>query len=245
MKKLSNFNTTPSSAVPKYNGMYEKLAVFNREYKGELKVASLIESDQRDLRQYLDKQAEGLTTGDRMKKEAFLSGGMELFLSTKSLLMQQLGMDEAKSHEMASTIVTKANQIVEQYGGELGVVIERLVEEMKNQLATQQQANPDVLMESKELLLLPRSTKHIHEFTKKNLIQTMRLNNYEAERLAKTIVQESRDLLISLRPYTLPQVVDAMVQMMAHYGDTTVAYNLKSDPYLLQELRDGLSSMEL
>lgn len=245
---MRTFDFSPNNskyAHTKVASVYDQLSTFNRTVS-TLAIDGFDEQDHVMMRQYLTKTASDIEVQDMVQgfaKRAFLSGGADYFTKAKMMIMDRMGYTEDKANGLASSVVRTANQILSQYGGDENQVLARLVEEMQNQVLQQGHVSPAVIESAHESLTIPRTSKQIHEFTKQKLVQELQMNHYEAEKMSKSVVQEARDLLIQLRPYTLSQIVTVIVMLMQHYGDNTIVFGLRSDPFLIDELRNGLQGL--
>lgn len=231
-------------AQTKVASVYDRFATFNRSLGNELTIDGFSDFDRDQLHHYVQKTAAviDMTPDPSIQKQAFLTGGADLFAKAKAMVMSQLGYDEARAAQMASSVVKTAGKIMEMYGGDEHQIIHRLVEEIKNQ-TLQNGGNSSDVADAHEILAMPRTSKQIHEFTKQQLVKSLRVNHYEAERLAKSTVQAARDLLIRLRPHTLAEIVNTIILLMQHYNDPTIVYGLPSDPYLMEELSQALQQV--
>jgi hypothetical protein len=128
--------------IAKVASAYDTLTVSNREQSKTLNIVSFSPRDNEQLRDHIRKTASVLDSHDFLKtasvidKEAFLSGGMDVFTKTKGLISNKLGIPDEAAHELASPVITQAYKIQEKYGGDENQIVDRLVDEMQNQMVS-------------------------------------------------------------------------------------------------------------
>jgi hypothetical protein len=226
--------------IAKVASAYDALGVSNRTVAPELNVSSFESGDNTLMRSQIQKEAaliDSSMDGRPVEKVAFMTGGLDLFANVKGMLRNRLGMPDEESHALTSPIIAQTMKIQGQYGGDENKIAERLVNEMQGQLVDNTPADGNNAIGNIQSIMAVTSTKSLEERIKQRLVDEAGLNNYEADRLKKTIVGESRDLASMIRPYRMDQIADVIVNIVIEKGDPSVAYDMKDNSIWVKQIR--------
>lgn len=222
--------------ISKVASAYDALAVPNRATPPQLNVTSLSAEDNEGLRGFIAKEAQLLEGSEKL---AFLSGGVDLFTRAKGLLGNKVGLPEERANELASPIVVKTSEIQNQYGGDPHKIMDRIIDEMQNQLIgpnTGGQPLPGEIQQSMALTKTPSIEMEI----KARLIKELGVTNFESNPLAKSVMSEARDMVTSIRPCKIDQIANAIVDVMVEHRDPSVVYGIKANKIYLAEVKERL-----
>jgi hypothetical protein len=225
--------------IQKVASAYDALGVSNRTAAPELNVSSFESTDNNLMRSQIQKEAaliESSLDDSPVEKVAFMTGGLDLFANVKGMLRNRLGMPDEASHELTSPIIAQTMKIQSQYGGDEKKIAERLIGEMQGQLVDSAPAAGNAIGDAQNIMAVT-STKSLEERIKQRLIDEAGMNNYEADRLKKTIVGEARDLATMIRPYKMDQIADIIVDLIIEKGDPGIAYDLKDNAIWVKQIR--------
>lgn len=224
---------------------YDRLMVSNRQVEKAISIPSFSPVENEGLADYIRKEAKVLDADELTKeasegitKEAFFSGGLDMFTSTRQLIANRLGVSEEIAHDMTSPVLNRSDVIRNQYGGEPQHIIEGIVTE----LATQTSDNP-IVSKGVELHDFKSSwgKKEWSEAIKDRLVTELGIGSYDADRMVLLIVKESQDLTTSLRPHTKFEISEAIIQIMKENGDPSVIYGFKDSSRMMSLIKEYLN----
>lgn len=227
-------------AITKVASVYDVLSIPNRNNAPILKIASFTPEDNDLLRAQIQKESsvieQSVGKEASIDKVAFLTGGLDLFANVKGMLRNKLGMPDETAHELVSPIINQTLKIQQQYGGDEKKIADRLITEMQGQMTDTAPTGENVMGQVQDHMGVIH-TKSLEEHVKQRLVDEAGLNNYEADRLKKTIVGEARDLATAIRPYKMDVISNVIIDMVIQKGDPSVVYGLKDSPVQVQQIR--------
>lgn len=238
-----NSATTTRGLEKQSSSKYDSLLVSNRAQEKVLEVSTLSLDQNQELRQYISKESQKIesselskTASEGMDKEAFFSGGLDMFSRTKQFIANRLGISEDVAHDITSPLLNHADRIMSMHGGEQEQVIEGLVSAVGPELLRNQTSVGDMGVSS----MKPVGTKAWMESIKNRLMSEVRMSSYDADRAVRTISKEAQDLTTMLRPNDKYKIADAIITLMVETNDPTIIYGLKDSDTTLNLLRNHL-----
>ena len=210
--------------------IYEKQAQFNRGTPAPvLEFSSLPSKEAQEIRDYIQKEATVLEK-ESIHKQASASP-FDMFGNAKMYLRNRLGVSDETAHDIAGSVMGKAQQIQENHGGELVQIAQGIIDEME----------PGQFEESR-LKYRIMSAQEQEAFAKNLLMEQMNASAYEADRYKKSIVNSARTLYTKHRTKTPQEIIKAIVDVIAERRDITLVFDVPSDDHLKREIEMRLTT---
>ena len=170
---------------------------------------------------------------DMEKKAASFNNGLEMFSGVRRMISDKLGVSEGVAHDMTSGVITKADMIAKEYGGDAVEIASGIIDEMHGKVIE----NPGMLNSKVDLHPFTTSSGPIQEQVKQRLIREMGLSHQDAERYKTLILKQAQDLTVSLRPHKRDDIAMAIVDVVAESNDLTSIYGFKDSPMLVNSVK--------
>lgn len=219
----------------KIASVYDKQGISNRVVNKSriLSFSSLSPHDSQDILGVMRKEAETLYT--EFQKTAHLnSSPFEMFGVAKSYIASKLGMAPDMAHDLASNVVTKAQELQKEHGGDLGEMVQGIVDHMDpNAIQQRMGARP----------MRSQSPNEIEDSVKDRLMAEMHMSAHQADLSKKIVLQQARNLSIQYRSKSLAQISSAIVDVMVQHNDASVAYGISSSERFRKEIEMHLEQM--
>jgi hypothetical protein len=210
----------------------DKLAESNRQ-QTIFKVSSVTDEYNHILKMYVQKTASEVNECLLEKKSS--SASFDLVSQATGLVAQKLGIDPQNSQSLVSNLLRKVSKIQELYGGDEDVILRRLVDELQN---TSTEMRTDSVGEAQMTMGSAFKYQKVEDQVRFEVMKQFGMTNNEAERITKSILSESRDLLISLRPADVRSIAFGIIQLIQHMDDVTIVYGIRNNPEMIKQLRN-------
>jgi hypothetical protein len=216
---------------------FDKLAMSNRQ-SSMTKLSSVRDDDDEKIRRYIKRTATDINNA-LIEKQA-IGGDFDLITQATGLVSSKLGIDPQNAQSIVSNLIQKVMKIQELYGGDEQAILRRLVDEMQNGMTEQSPSNNQV-GEAQINMGSAFSYQKVEEQVKFELMKQLGMTSTDSERITKSILTESRDLSIALRPADLRKISLAMIQLIQQFDDVTIIYGIRNNPELIKQLKLILS----
>lgn len=168
-----------------------------------------------------------------LAKQASLGNGFQTFSTVRKMIANKLGVSEFVAEDMTSKVITKSEQIANEYGGNQHEIIDGILNEMTKQTIEA----PSVLNGAFDLHPVNHQSREIEETIKLRLMNELHMSNREADMYKTIVYKNAQDLAVTLRPKKREEIAKALVDLMVDTNDMTIIYNIKSSPTLMEALK--------
>lgn len=216
----------------KVASVYDSLATPNRktaEFDG------VEENVSADITSTLDKMA-NFEVEDSIPKEAAFSNGIQMFSNVRRVIADKLGVSEGVAHDLSSGVITKAEKISAEYGGDQMRIADGIVDEMKGQMIE----NPDILNGGMDLHPIGTHNKTLQDKIKQRLSSEMGMSHRDSELYKTLVLKQAQDMTTMLRPHKRDEIGMAIIDVLVEHRDVTAIYDLKDTPVLMQSIKAKL-----
>lgn len=230
MKVYSNQNhgVNRNANMDKVASVYDRQGVSNRAEKAkELSFSALPSYQSEVILDVMNKEASAVSQVSIEKTANVLSNPFEAFGQAKYYISSKLGIQEDIAHDLASSVVGRAQDLQQTYGGDIQPMITGIVDHLDPQ---QIQAKTGVAPTRKS------SPGEIEEMVKGRLIQELRMTAHQADQFKKIVMQQARNLTTQLRAHDLARIASAIVDVLVEHGDPSQVYSITSSSLLKNEV---------
>lgn len=237
-RKYSNQNHAvhrTNDVFEKIANIYDKQAISNRiQETKDLTFSNLVPSESEAVISTIKKEANELEEMGLMKSANVLSNPFEAFGHAKHYISSKLGLQSDAAHDLASSVVTKAQALQEDHGGEVQNMIRGIVDNFdKEEIQARVGALP----------MRKATVNEVEEDVKERLMQQFQMSAYQADQFKKIIVTQARNLLTQYRTHNLTQIAYAIISVLETNQDISLAYNISTSDRLRKEVEQALMNM--
>lgn len=237
INKYANQNRTfhrSSSSFSKVASIYDKQSISNRVTEEKpLTFSSLAPFESEAVLSVMQKEAEVLDSMEIEKEAAGISSPFEHFKTAKNYISSKLGLADDSAHDLASSVVGRAQDLHEQVGGDLEHVIGGIVDSMDK---------VDIQNRVGAVPMRTSSPNEVEEHVKVRLIEEMQLSSFQAESVTKSVMTQARNLTTKFRQSDLAHISNAIVDVLVNHQDTSVVYGLVASDRLVAEVESHLNN---
>lgn len=223
-----------SSPFSKVASIYEKQSESNRvKEEKKLNFSALSPFESEAILNTIQKEANELDAIEIDKQAAVVASPFEHFKTAKNYIASKLGLADESAHDLASSVVGRAQDIHQQVGGDVENVIGGIVDNM------------DVKEIQSRIGAIPMrkaSPNEIEEHVKLRLIEEMQLSSFQADTVTKSVLTQARNLSTRLRKFDTGQIANAIVDILVNHQDTSIVYSISSSDRLVSEIEDQLNN---
>ena len=187
--------------------------------------ASLSAGEGEEVRSLISKEAKKLD-GMNIQKTAS-ANPFELFGNTKHYVSKKLGLSDTTAHDVAGSVIGKAQGITEQYGGEIGDIAMGIVDQMDPR------AFPEV---ATGLVQRTMSNHEQDAFAKQLLMDEMQMSSYDADRYKKSVVATARSFYTKFRTKAPQEIIQAVVSILVERRDVSLVFDIATNDQLKREI---------
>jgi hypothetical protein len=210
----------------------DKLSQSNRE-KSLSKISTITDEYNEIIHSYIRKTASDIN--ECLLEKISSSASFDLVSLASGLISQKLGVDPQNSQSLVSNLIRKVSKIQELYGGDEESILRRLVDELQN---TNSEYSADSVGEAQVIMGNAFKYQKVEDQVKFELMKQFGMTSNEAERVTKSILTESRDLLITLRPADIRSIAFGIMELIHQFDDVTIVYGIRNNPELITQLRN-------
>lgn len=238
MKQYYNQNHAvhrKGNGFSKIASIYDQQGTSNRvQEEKELSLSSLTPSESEVVIGTMRKEAAELDNLSIEKKANAIGSPFEIFGHAKSYIASKLGINSETAHDLASSVVARAQDLQQLHGGELEPMITGIVDQM----------NPQEVQERVGAMpMRPLSPNELEESIKQRLIEQLQMSAYQADQFKKIVVQQAKNLSIQYRTYKLQQIANAIINVLVEHQDASIAYGISTSELLKQEIEHQLTQV--
>lgn len=224
-----------SSPLSKVASVYDRQSVSNRvKEEKSLSFSSLAPFESEAILRTMQKEASELDSMELDKHATMtLASPFEHFKNAKNYIASKLGLADESAHDLASSVVGRAEDLHQQVGGELEQVIGGIVDNMdKGEIQNRVGAVP----------MRKASPSEIEEHVKLRLIEEMHLSSFQADSITKSVMTQARNLSTRFRMHDTGQLSNAIVDVVINHQDVSVVYSISSSERLVAEVENQLNN---
>lgn len=217
--------------MEKVASVYDKMSVSNRvSQEKTLSFSSLSPFESEAILSSMGKQAEELKELELEKK----ASPFDLFGNAKQYISSKLGVTNDLSHDLASTVLGKAQDLQNIYGGDVGDMVTGIVDNMdKGQIHQHLGVAP----------MRPSSSEETEQGVEQMLMQSFQLPASQVAHYTKNVMQQARNLAILHRQNDISEIAQAIIQVLVDHQDITLVNNISSSAALKKEVQGHLAQV--
>lgn len=219
----------------KIASIYDQQGVSNRvQEEKELSFSSLTPSESESIIGTMKKEAAELDNLSLEKKAGVIGSPFEVFGHAKAYIASKLGINSETSHDLAQSVVARAQDLQQLHGGDIETMITGIVDQM----------NPQEVQDRVGAVpMRPFSPNELEEHIKQRLIEELQMTAFQADQFKKIIVQQAKNLLVQYRAYKQQQIADAIINVLVQHQDASIAYGISTSGLLKQEIEHQLTQV--
>jgi hypothetical protein len=170
-----------------------------------------------------------------MEKKANVIGSpFEVFGHAKSYIASKLGVADEVAHDLASSVVARAQDLQGLHGGEIEPMITGIVDHM----------NPQEVQDRVGAVpMRPMSPNELEESIKEQLMEQLQMTAFQADQFKKIVIQQAKNLSIQYRTRKLQEIANAIINVLVEHQDASIAYGISSSDRLKKEIEFKLTQM--
>lgn len=240
MKRYHNQNHAVHRKVDGFSkvaSIYDQQGVSNRAVEEkELSFSSLTPSESEVIMGVMKKEATALNGFSLEKRANVVGSPFEVFGQAKNYIASKLGINDEIAHDLASSVVARAQDLQQVTGGDMGAMVSGIVDQMNPQDVQQRigaSASP----------MRKMSPNEVEEMIKERLIDQLQMTAYQADSFKKIIIQQAKNLLTQYRAYDLPKIAIAIVNVLVEHQDASIAYGISTSERLKKEIEFKLAQV--
>ena len=211
--------------IEKVASPFDEQLQFNRKKKPIFKFASLSPEEGEEIVSYMKKEAEVLNK-EPIDKTASMNP-FELFGNAKHYATKKLGISDTTAHDVAGSVIGKAQQLSEQHGGEVADMAMGIIDQMDPN------AFPEV---ATGLISRTMTTQGQDQYAKELLMEQLQLSSYDADRYKKSVVAAARSLYTKHRTKRPDELSQAVVSLLVERRDVSLVFDISSNEQLKREI---------
>lgn len=215
--------------LEKIASVYDKMSVSNRVKEEKvLSFSSLTPFESEGVFSTMKKQAEELEQlGVEKKSDPF-----EEFGNAKHYISSKLGVGDEMSHNLASSVLSKAQGLQNQYGGNVNDMVTGIVDNMdKGEIHTRLGVIP----------MRPMSPQETEDAVEQQLMQAFQLSAANVAHYKKNVMDQARNLSVLHRQNEISDIATAIIKVLADHQDITLVNNISSTSSLKKEVEANLA----
>lgn len=237
MNKYSNQNHAihrSSSPLSKVASIYDKQAISNRvREEKSLSFSTLTPFESEAILSTIQKEAKELESAGLDKKATTVASPFEHFKNAKNYIASKMGLADDSAHDLASSVVGKAQELHQDVGGELEQVIGGIIDNMdRGEIQSRTGAMP----------MRKSSPNEIEEYAKMRLMEEMQLSSFQADQITKSVMTQARNLITRFRMNDTGELADAIVDVLVNHQDVSLVYSISSSDRLVAEVESQLNN---
>jgi hypothetical protein len=215
--------------LEKIASVYDKMSVSNRvKEEKPLSFSSLSPFESEGIFSSMQKQAEELEQLGLEKK----ANPFEQFGNAKHYISSKLGVGDEMSHNLASTVLTRAQDLQNMYGGDVDDMVTGIVDNMdKDEIHSRLGAVP----------MRPMSPQETEDEVENMLMQGFQLTAANVAHYKKNVMDQARNLAILHRQNTISEIATSIIKVLVDHLDVTLVNNISSSAQLKKEVEANLS----
>lgn len=239
MKRYSNQNHAvhrTDDGLSKVASVYDRQGISNRvKEEKALSFSSLAPFESEAIINTMKKEAAELNSIGLDKQANILSNPFEAFGHAKYYISSKLGLTDEVAHDLASSVVARAQDLQQLHGGEVNQMISGIVDHM----------NPDEVHSRVGAAPMRKmSPNEVEELIKERLIEQLQMTAYQADQFKKIVVQQARNMLTQYRGYDLAKISEAIVNVLIEHQDASIAYGISTSDRLRAEVEFHLKKTQ-
>lgn len=231
IKRYSNQNHhvhRSYNPLEKTASIYDLQGVSNRVKEEEpLAFSSLAPYESESITSVLEKEAGLLEEQELEKSAANATNPFEAFGTARHYLRNKFGLAEDSAHDLASSVVSKANAIQDEHGVELADAVVGIIDSMDEKQVLNQTGVVPKRIDTNET---------IEGEVKQRLMDELQLTAFQSDQLKKNVVQQARNLSTQFRHSPTKDIALAIVNVLVEHQDISLVYNISSSPHLVEEV---------
>lgn len=233
--KFYNANHSPQrdyNPFEKVASIYDRQSISNRgEEEKQLRISSLPPMDEESILSKMATDAKLLDDTEIDKQATVLTNPFDAFGHAKHYIASKLGVQDELAHDLASSVLGKAEELRNAHGGEINEMVTGIVDHMdKGEIESRTGVAP----------MRSSSPQELEEMIEDVLTKEFQLTSYQAETHKKIIIQQARNLSTIHRNVTLEQLCVAILAILEQHGDISIAPSISTSNRLKDEIAQQL-----
>lgn len=210
--------------LEKIASVYDKMSVSNRvKEEKELSFSSLAPFESEGVFSIMRKQASELEQLG-MEKQA---NPFEVFGGAKHYIASKLGVGDDMAHNLASTVLSRAQDLQNVYGGNVNDMVTGIVDNMdKNEIHSRLGVVP----------MRPMSPQETEDAVEQQLMNAFQMSAANVPHYKKNVMDQARNLSVLHRGNQISEIAAAIIQVLVNHQDVTLVNNISSSAQLKKEV---------
>lgn len=215
--------------LEKIASVYDKMSVSNRvKEEKELSFSSLTPFESEGVFSIMRKQASELEQ-QGMEKQA---NPFEVFGGAKHYISSKLGVGDDMAHNLASTVLSRAQDLQNIYGGNVDDMVTGIVDNMdKNEIHSRLGVVP----------MRPLSPQETEDAVEHQLMEAFQLSAVNVAHYKKNVMDQARNLSVLHRQNDISDIAAAIIKVLVDHQDVTLVNNISSSAALKKEVEANLA----